>query len=189
MIVIQQKNIRYNEKIRAPKVRVIDQSGNQLGILAVRDAVKTAREAGLDLVEVSPNTDPPVCRILDYGKYLYDLNKKEKEARKKQHVMDVKEIKLSQNIDEHDFQTKLRQAEKFLMRGDKLKLSMYFRGREMAHVDRGKQVLSRFISDLEDYGAVEKNSGLEGNSITIFVMPHKGGKRSSADAAPETPQQ
>lgn len=134
-----------------------------------------AREVGLDLVEVSPNADPPVCRILDYGKYIYDLNKKEKESKKKQHVMDVKEVKLGPHIDDHDFQTKLRQAEKFLLRGDKLKLSMYFRGREMAHVDRGKTVLSRFILDLEDYGEVEKNAGLEGNTITIFMMPKKGG--------------
>jgi len=188
MVVVIKINIRYNERIRVPKVRVIDQDGNQLGIISPREALTKAREVGLDLVEVSPNADPPVCRILDYGKYIYDLNKKEKEARKKQHVMDVKEVKLGPNIDDHDFQTKLRQAEKFLSRGDKLKLSMMFRGREMAHVDLGKKVLARFIFDLEDYGEVEKNNGLEGNTITILLMPHKGGKRSSGES-PAAPQQ
>lgn len=162
---------------------MIDQNGNQLGILAPRDALRTAREAGLDLVEVSPNADPPVCRILDYGKYVYDLNKKEKESRKKQHVMEVKEVKIGYHIDEHDFQTKLRQAEKFLGRGDKVKLSMMFRGREMAHVDIGRKVLARFIGGLEDYGEVEKNAGLEGNIITILIAPHKGGKKTSGPAA------
>ncbi|MBI4398709.1 MAG: translation initiation factor IF-3 [Candidatus Omnitrophica bacterium] len=174
-------NIRYNEKIRVPKIRVIDQDGNQLGIMSPREALFKAREVALDLVEVSPNADPPVCRILDYGKYVYDLNKKEKEARKKQHVMEVKEIKLTPNIDDHDLETKLRHSEKFLGRGDKLKLTMFFRGREMAHVGRGKNVLSRFISLLEDYGEVEKNAGLEGNLLTVYMMPLKGGRKSTAE--------
>ncbi len=168
---------------------MIDQDGNQLGIMSPREALFKAREVGLDLVEVSPNADPPVCRILDYGKYVYDLNKKEKESRKKQHIMEVKEIKLTPNIDDHDLETKLRHAEKFLGRGDKVKLTMFFRGREMAHVDRGKQVMSRFILALEDYGEVEKNAGMEGNLLTVFMMPLKGGsKKSSRESNSQTQQ-
>jgi len=130
-----------------------------------------AREEGLDLVEISPTAKPPVCRILDFGKYLYTLEKEEKQARKKQHVIQLKEIKITSKIKEHDYQTKLRSAVKFLERGDKVKLTMFFRGREVTHLDLGKRVLNRFAEDLVDIGDVEKNSGLEGRMIIILFTP------------------
>ncbi len=152
---------------------MIAADAEQLGVLTPREALTIAQEQGLDLVEVSPNADPPVCRIMDYGKYVYDLNKKEKEAKKKQHNVSLKEVKLGTKIDAHDFQTKLKHAEKFLSRGDKVKLTMFFRGRERAHAEHGKGVMSRFVAELEEFGTVEKNSGMERNVITIIMTPIK----------------
>lgn len=160
-----------NERIRAREIRVIGINGEQLGVLPVADAIRKAQEAGSDLVEVAPQAEPPVCRIMDYGKYLYALAKKEKEARKKQKVFDVKEIKISSKIEQHDYDTKLRNAVRFLSRGDKVKFTMFFRGREMAHVDLGQRVIQRVITDLDEYGMVERNHGLEGSMITILFAP------------------
>ncbi len=125
----------------------------------------------MDLVEISSTAKPPVCRILDFGKYLYTLEKEEKQARKKQHVVHLKEIKVTSKIKEHDYQTKLRSAVKFLERGDKVKLTMYFRGREMAHIDLGKRILARYGQDLADLADVEKDSGLEGRMIVVLLSP------------------
>jgi len=150
---------------------LIGSDGRQIGIVSPQEGITKAREEGLDLVEISPTAKPPVCRILDFGKYLYTLEKEEKQARKKQHVIQLKEIKISSKIKEHDYQTKLRSAIKFLERGDKVKLTMFFRGREITHLDLGKRVLNRFIEDVVDIGDVEKNSGLEGRMIIILITP------------------
>lgn len=152
---------------------MIGPNGDQYGVVTSEEGLRRAEEAGLDLVEVAPEANPPVCRIMDFGKYLYSLEKKEKEAKKKQKVFDVKEIKISLKIGEHDYQTKLRNAIRFLTRGDKVKFTMIFRGREMAHVDLGRKMIARLIADLEEYGSVEKNLGLEGNVIVVLFGPKK----------------
>lgn len=165
---IDKRFIRRNERIRVPQIRLIGSDGRQIGIVTPQEGIAKAREEGLDLVEISPTAKPPVCRILDFGKYLYTLEKEEKQARKKQHVIQLKEIKITSKIKEHDYQTKLRSAIKFLERGDKVKLTMFFRGREVTHLDLGKRVLDRFVEDLVDIGDVERNSGLEGRMIIIL---------------------
>ena len=180
--------IRINEGIRVPQIRLIGVKGEQLGIVDVREGVRLAREQELDLVEVAPLAKPPVCRILDFGKYLYALNKKEKEARRKHKTIDVKEIKLSCKIDEHDYQTKLSHARKFLERGDKVKLTLWFRGREITHMDLGERVIHRFTSDLEEWGAVERNDGLEGKALHLYIAPKPHKKSGSGGArGPEAP--
>ena len=171
--------IRINEWIRAPQIRLIGAKGEQLGIVDVREGVRRAREEGLDLVEVAPLAKPPVCRILDFGKYLYALSKKEKESRKKHKTIEIKEIKLTSKIEEHDYQTKLNHAKRFLEKGNKVKLTLYFRGREITHMDIGEKVINRFIGDLTDWGAVERNDGLEGKTIQIYIAPKAGKKTSS----------
>ncbi len=168
--------VRINEGIRAPQIRLIGAKGEQLGIVDVREGVRLAREEGLDLVEVAPLAKPPVCRILDFGKYLYALSKKEKESRKKHKTIEIKEIKLTSKIEEHDYQTKLSHAKKFLERGNKVKLTLYFRGREITHMDIGENMIKRFIADLSDWGAIERNDGLEGKSIQIYIAPKVGKK-------------
>jgi translation initiation factor IF-3 len=150
---------------------LIGANGEQIGIVPTKDGIRRAEEAGLDLVEVAPLAKPPVCRVLDFGKYLYSLEKKEKEARKKQKVIAVKEVKISSKIDEHDYQTKLRNSRNFVERGDKVKLSMMFRGREITHVDLGKRIIDRFIEDISDVAEVERNHGLEGNTYHVYLMP------------------
>lgn len=142
-----------------------------LGVLGLEDALKKAEEFGLDLVEVSPNADPPVCKILDYGKFKYEAQKKKNEAKKKQKVIEVKEIKLRPNIDEHDYQTKMRNVNRFLGDGDKVKLTMRFRGREMAHQEIGLNVLRRVQEDLGDIVKVEAHPRLEGRQMTMVVAP------------------
>ncbi|MBI3313308.1 MAG: translation initiation factor IF-3 [Candidatus Omnitrophica bacterium] len=170
------KGVRANERIRAAQIRLIGSGGEQLGIVPVKEGLDRAQNEGLDLVEVAPNVKPPVCRILDLGKYLYSLSKKEKEARKKQKVIDVKELKLTSKIEEHDYQTKLRNARKFIERGDKVKLTLFFRGREITHMDLGEKIIARFVSDISDVGEVEKNDGLEGNAIHLYLTPRLGKK-------------
>ena len=150
-----------------------------------QEGVQKAREEGLDLVEISPTAKPPVCRILDFGKYLYTLEKEEKLARKKQHIVQIKEIKLTSKIREHDYQTKLRSAIKFLERGDKVKLTMYFRGREVTHLNLGRAILDRFTEDVTDIAEVEKNTGLEGRMITIHLNPRPNSKRKPKATSPD----
>lgn len=157
-------------------VRLIGPSGEQMGIVPTKDALQRAQEYGLDLVEVASQAVPPVCRIMDYSKYKYEQEKKAKEARKHQRVMHLKEIKLKPNIEEHDYQVKLHHLKRFLTRGDKAKVTMIFRGREMSHIDIGKKVLDRIISDLVDVGELEKEPVKEGRSITFNFFPRSASK-------------
>jgi translation initiation factor IF-3 len=165
------KKVRANEQIRVPEIRLVGADGEQVGVVPVAEGLKRAEEAGLDLVEVAANVKPPVCKILDLGKYLYSLDKKEKEARKKQKVIAIKEIKMTSKIEEHDYQTKLRHAREFIERGDKVKLTLIFRGREITHADIGRKIVARVIEDLSDIGDVERNHGLEGKTILVLFAP------------------
>lgn len=165
------QNIRINSQIRAPQVRLIDTDGAQIGILSVKTALEMAMEKNLDLVEVSPEAKPPVCRILDFGKYRYEQAKKAKEARKKQHTIQVKEVKLRPVTDEHDYQFLIRHARNFLEDRDKVKIVVVFRGRENTHKDLGTQILARAINDLGDISVVETPSRFEGKNLITVVAP------------------
>ena len=158
-----------NEQIRDREVRVVGQNGEQLGIMSARDAMKLAREADLDLVKIAPNAKPPVCKIVDYGKYRYEQARREKEAKKKQRTMEVKEIRLSPNIDVNDLNTKANQARKFLSKGDRVKVSLRFRGRELAHINYSKQILDSFYEKLEDIAVVDKPAKMEGRTMVMFL--------------------
>ena len=158
-----------NERIRDREVRLVSESGEQLGIMSSREALKLAREADLDLVKIAPNAKPPVCKIIDYGKYRYELARKEKEAKKKQKTMEVKEVRLSPNIDTNDLNTKANQARKFITKGDKVKVTLRFRGREMAHMASSRHVLDDFAKQLADVATVEKAPKVEGRSMTMFL--------------------
>ena len=158
-----------NEQIRDREVRLIGENGEQLGIMSARDAFKLAQEAELDQVKIAPTAKPPVCKIIDYGKYRYELARKEKEARKKQKVIDVKEVRLSPNIDTNDLNTKVGAARKFLEKGDKVKVTLRFRGREMAHMSKSKYILDDFAESLADIAVVDKPSKVEGRSMVMFL--------------------
>ncbi|MDD5937249.1 MAG: translation initiation factor IF-3 [Clostridiales bacterium] len=158
-----------NEQIRDREVRLIGEDGEQLGVMPAKDAMKLAQEANLDLVKIAPTAKPPVCKIVDYGKYRYELARKEKEAKKKQKVTDVKEIRLSPNIDANDLTTKANQARKFITKGDKVKVTLRFRGREMAHMQTSKQILDDFYKIVEDVAVVEKPAKMEGRSMIMFL--------------------
>ena len=162
---------RINGAIRVPKVRCIDPDGNQLGIIDTRDAIEKAGDFGLDLVEVQPNAEPPVCKILDYGKFKYEAQKRANEARKKQKTIEVKEIKFRPNIDEHDYQVKMRNVTKFLSGGDKVKVTLRFRGREMAHQELGANVLTRVREETEELAKVEAMPKLEGRQMVMVLAP------------------
>jgi len=161
--------VRVNEKIRVEKVRLIGAEGEQLGVVEIQEALKRAVESGLDLVEVAPQAAPPVCRVMNFSKFKYDQEKKEKEARKKQRVIHVKEIRLKPKIGEHDYQVKLHQAQKFLTRGDRIKVSLVFRGREMAHQELGRFVLDRFAKEISGIGEIEKGPFSEGRNVILIV--------------------
>jgi translation initiation factor IF-3 len=165
--------IRINDRIRAREIRVIDENGEQMGILPPFEALKIARERGLDLVEVSPNAVPPVCRIQDYGRYLYEKDKSERAARKKQKVIVVKEVKFSVTVDDHDYQTKKNQAVRFLVDGDKVKASLRFRGRQMAHRELGYAIINRLIQDIGEAGIVEFMPRMEGTILHAIIAPAK----------------
>ena len=158
-----------NEQIRDREVRLIGENGEQLGIMSSRDAYKRAQEAGLDLVKIAPTAKPPVCKIIDYGKYRYEMARKEKEAKKKQKTIEVKEVRLSPNIDENDLNTKMNNARKFLEKGNKVKVTLRFRGREMAHMASSRHVLDDFAELLADVATVEKAPKIEGRSMTMFL--------------------
>ncbi|MEK9673709.1 MAG: translation initiation factor IF-3 [Rhodospirillaceae bacterium] len=162
---------RINDEIDVPEVRVIDADGEMVGVLSVAEAIEMAFEVGLDLVEVAPNSDPPVCKILDFGKYKYEAQKKANEARKKQKVIEVKEIKMRPGIDEHDYQVKMRSVRKFLEHGDKVKMTIRFRGREMAHQDLGLKVLERVQEDVDEMAKVEQFPKSEGRMMTMVIAP------------------
>lgn len=158
-----------NEQIRDKEVRVIGEDGEMLGVMAPADAMKLAREAGVDLVKIVPNAAPPVCKIVDYGKYRYELARKEKDAKKKQRVIDIKEVRLSPNIDANDLNTKANAARKFIEKGDKVKVTLKFRGREMAHMEQSRHILDDFAEKLSDIAQVEKPAKLEGRSIMMVL--------------------
>ena len=158
-----------NEQIRDKEVRLIGEDGEQLGVMSAKEAMKLAREAELDLVKIAPTAKPPVCKIIDYGKYRYELARKEKEAKKKQKTIDVKEVRLSPNIEANDLNTKVNAARKFIEKGDKVKVTLRFRGREMAHMQSSKHILDDFAEKLADIAVVEKAPKLEGRSIMMFL--------------------
>lgn len=159
-----------NEQIRDREVRLIGEDGEQLGIMSSRDAMKLAKEANLDLVKIAPTAKPPVCKIIDYGKYRYEQARREKEARKKQKVIEVKEVRLSPNIDTNDLNTKVNQARKFVSGGNKVKVAVRFRGRELAHTAVGKTILEDFAQKLADIAVVDKPAKLEGKSMVMFLV-------------------
>lgn len=158
-----------NEQIRDKEVRVIGADGEMIGIMSSREAQALAREAELDLVKISPNAKPPVCKIIDYGKYKYELTRKEKEAKKKQKTVEVKEVRLSPNIDTNDLNTKVNNAKKFIEKGNKVKVTLRFRGREMAHVQQSKHILDDFADLLKDVAAVEKPAKMEGRNMSMVL--------------------
>ncbi|APT56922.1 translation initiation factor IF-3 [Roseomonas gilardii] len=162
---------RVNEDIRVPQVRLIDQDGEMLGVMSARDALLRAYDVGMDLLEISPNADPPVCKITDYGKYKYEQQKKANEARKKQKVVEIKEIKVRPNIDDHDYEVKMRAARSFIEEGDKVKVTLRFRGREMAHQDLGAKVLERIRTELGDTVKVESMPRLENRQMIMVLAP------------------
>jgi translation initiation factor IF-3 len=167
----QKDGPRVNREINVRSVRCVGPDGDMLGVLSLHEALAQAEQYGLDLVEVSPNADPPVCKILDFGKFKYEIQKKKNEAKKKQKVIEVKEIKMRPNIDDHDYQTKMRAVNRFLEDGDKVKLTMRFRGREMAHQEIGLDVLKRVQDDLGDLAKVESHPRLEGRQMVMVVAP------------------
>ena len=162
-----------NEQIRDKEVRLIGSDGEQLGIMSAKEAYFKAKDSGLDLVKISPNANPPVCKIIDYGKYRYEMSRKAKEAKKKQRTVETKEIRLSPNIDVNDLNTKANQARKFLTKGDKLKVSLRFRGREMAHMGASVHILTDFAEALADVATIEKQPKVEGRSMTMFLTEKK----------------
>lgn len=168
---ISKKDLLINEEIREKEVRVVDADGSQLGIMPTKQALALAVDKGLDLVDIAPQATPNVCRIMDFGKYRYEQAKREKEARKNQKVVDVKEVRMSMNIDTHDFETKANQAIKFLTGGDKVKVSVRFRGREMAHTDLGRALLERFRDACAEVSTTDKPAKMEGRSMVLFLLP------------------
>ena len=162
-------DLMINEQIRDREIRLIGSNGEQLGIMSAREAMKLAEEAELDLVKIAPNAKPPVCKIIDYGKYRYELARKEKEAKKKQKTVEVKEIRLSPNIDTNDLNTKVNAAKKFLSKGNKVKITLRFRGREMANIAQSKHILDDFAKEVEDMAVVEKAPKQEGRSISMVL--------------------
>lgn len=170
---IDKRFIRTNERIRVREVRVIDDEGKQLGVMPPYEALKIAREKTLDLVEVSPTAQPPVCRIMDFGKYLYEQEKKERAAKKHQHVITVKEVKFRINVDEHDYETKKKHVQRFLQDGDKVKATIFFRGREMTRQGLGRNILERLITELGDKALVEFRPRQEGNTMHVILAPPK----------------
>ena len=177
---------RINERIRVPSVRVIGDDGEQLGVMDTREAIRAAREKGLDLVEVAPGAEPPVCRIIDFGKFQYEAKKKANEAKKKQVIITVKEVKFRPGTDDHDYDYRMKHAREWLIGGDKVKATIWFRGREMTHRELGSRILERLEKDLRDVGEVEARPRMEGNQMFIILGPkrHKGGKTESSLSAP-----
>ena len=171
MTAIQKQRVRINEQIKVPEIRLIGADGAQVGVMPVKEALAMAAEANLDLVEVAPQASPPVCRIMDYGKYKYQQSKKQQEARRRQTIIQVKEIKVRPKIEEHDMAFKLRNTRRFLSEGDKVKISVIFRGREIAHTDRGFRLLAQMSEALTDVAVVEQHPNLEGRNLSMIVTP------------------
>ena len=171
MTAIQKQRVRVNEQIRVPEVRLIGPDGKQVGVMPVKEALALAEEAHLDLVEIAPQASPPVCRVMDYGKFKYQQSKKQQEARRRQTTIQVKEIKVRPKIEEHDMAFKLKNSRRFLAEGDNVKISVIFRGREIAHTDRGYRLLSQMAEALADIGGVEQQPKLEGRNLSMIVTP------------------
>lgn len=171
VLTISKKELYINEEIRGKELRVIDSDGSQLGILTSQQALALAEEKNLDLVMISPQAKPPVCKIMDYGKYRFEQARREKEKRKNQKVVDIKEVRLSLNIDTHDFNTKLNHALKFIAKGDKVKVSIRFRGREMGHPELGTEIMKKFADACAEVAVIEKQPKLEGRSMLMFLAP------------------
>ena len=184
---IDKRFIRINDRIRAREVRVIGADGSQVGVLPIYEAIKKAKEVGLDLVEISPTAVPPVCRIQDYGKFLYEQGKKEKAAKKTQRSMTLKEVKFSINVDEHDFTTKKNHVIRFIAEGDKVKASLRFKGREMAHRNLGRDVLERLIREVSETAAVEFSPRMEGNTMHAILVPKKEQVKPARPKPPQSP--
>lgn len=165
------KELMINEEIRDKEIRLIDADGGQLGLMSAKEAQKLANTKNLDLVKIAPQATPPVCRIMDYGKYRFELAKKEKEAKKNQHVVNIKEVRISPSIDEHDFNTKLNHAVKFLKAGDKVKVTVRFRGREVHHSSLGQSLLQKFADSVGEIATMEKQPKLEGKNMAMFLAP------------------
>lgn len=168
-----QDGVRRNEMIRAREVRVIGAEGDQLGILSRAEAIALAKEHGMDLVEVAATSDPPVCRIMDYGKFKYEQQKKKADAKKRQSVIQIKEIKVRPKTDDHDYETKLRHIRRFLEDGDRCKVTVFFRGREIVHKDRGVAILERMVQDLADVAKLEQEPRAEGRTLQMLLVPKK----------------
>ncbi|SEO77676.1 MULTISPECIES: translation initiation factor IF-3 [Propionispora] len=173
-MAISKESLKINEEIRAREVRVVGSNGDQLGVMLTREALRIAGEQHLDLVEVAPTAKPPVCRIMDFGKFKYEQQKRDKEAKKKQKVVTVKEVKLRPNIEDHDFNVKLKNAQRFLQDGDKVKVTIMFRGRELSHPELGKQVLLKMAAELKEMVNVEREPKLEGKNMIMILAakPH-----------------
>ncbi|SKC43510.1 translation initiation factor IF-3 [Maledivibacter halophilus] len=168
---IIKKKLEVNESIRDREVRLIDSNGEQLGVVSSRRALEIAEERKLDLVKIAPNAKPPVCKVMDFGKYKYEQAKREKEAKKKQKTISVKEVRLSLNIEDHDLNTKANNAMKFLEKGDKVKVSLRFKGRELGHTHLGKDVLNKFFSIVSEVATIDKSAKMEGRSMVMFLSP------------------
>ncbi len=173
-LTISYKELQINDEIRDKEVRVINSDGSQLGLMSASKALQIAESQNMDLVKIAPQAKPPVCKVMDYGKYRFEQAKREKEAKKNQRVIDVKEIRLSLNIDTHDFNTKVNQATKFIKSGDKVKVSIKFRGREMGHPEIGKDNMDRFALAMQEIAVVEKPAKLEGRNMIMFLAPKSG---------------
>lgn len=171
MSVISKNELMINEEIREKEVRLIDADGTMIGIIAAKEAQKLANSKNLDLVKIAPQAVPPVCKIMDYGKYMFELAKKEKEARKNQKIISIKEVRVSPSIEDHDFEFKVKNAYKFLKDGDKVKVSVKFRGREMHYTSIGNEILEKFAESVKDVGVVEKKPKLEGKSMIMILNP------------------
>ena len=165
------KGPKANERIRAPQVQVISSDGKNLGTLSTQEAINIAKQEGLDLIEISPNANPPVCKIIDIGKYKYDLQKKANNAKKKQKTVSLKELKLRPGTEIHDYNFKLKNAKKFLTKGDKVKFTVRFKGREMQHIELGKNLMNRIIEDTKEIGKVETNPKFEGKQMIMIIQP------------------
>lgn len=178
VLIISKLDHQINESIRDKEARVIDNDGAQLGIMPVTQALNIAYDKDMDLVMIAPNSKPPVCKIMDYGKFRFEQSKKDKEAKKNQHIVEVKEVRMSPGIDTNDFNVKLRNAQKFLKEGDRVKVTVRFRGREMAHTNIGEKLLVKFGQECDEFATVEKNPKLDGRHMTMFLSP-RAGKASS----------
>jgi len=179
--------LRINREIRAPRVRVIDKDGNQLGVLSVAEALSRAEHEGLDLIEIAPNAEPPVCKIIDYGKFRYQQTKKEKESKKSQHQVKVKEVKVKPNTDEHDIQVKLKHAREFIAKGNKVRLTCVFRGREMLHPEFGEKVIHKMCEELADVATPESPAKLLGKNLSVVLAP--GAKKKVEKPSNEKPSE